>query len=185
MGFGRMAFRMSVARCCSKPSTTCWSAASWIAASFVSANGLWNHTRRMRSPSTRGTSKPLGGRVLVHVSALSPCCAHALAPWKCVFSWLHFCYLWSFIHVISLDVRLWCGLVQLRLSTAPTDTEFTVCVRLTIHNIETTLLEWCVMPPQEKTSIRICLAAFQEEDVKWHLLCKGFPAHVLCSADLN
>lgn len=59
MGFGRMAFPTSVARYSSKPSTTCWSGASWIAALFASANGLWNPTRRMRSPSTRGMLAPL------------------------------------------------------------------------------------------------------------------------------
>lgn len=61
-GYGRTAFPTNVARCCSKPSTTCWSAASWIAASFASASGLSNRMRRMRSPSTRGMLAPLALR---------------------------------------------------------------------------------------------------------------------------
>lgn len=56
---GRTASPMSVALCCSKLSTTCWSAASWIVALFALASGLSNPTRRMRSPSTRGTLAPL------------------------------------------------------------------------------------------------------------------------------
>lgn len=54
-GSGRTVSPMNVVRCCSKPSTTCWSAASWIAALFASGNGLWNPTRRTRSLLTRGT----------------------------------------------------------------------------------------------------------------------------------
>lgn len=55
MGFGRMVSPMNVVRCCSKPSTTCWSAASWIAALFALGNGSWNPTRRTRSLLIRGT----------------------------------------------------------------------------------------------------------------------------------
>lgn len=53
--FGRTASPMSVVRCSSKPSTTCWSAASWIAVLFASGSGSWNPTRRTRSPLIRGT----------------------------------------------------------------------------------------------------------------------------------
>ena len=58
---GRAACRTSVARSCSKPSTTCWSAASWTAALCASGSGLWSPTRRTRSPSTRGLSGSVFG----------------------------------------------------------------------------------------------------------------------------
>lgn len=59
MVYGRMASPTSVALCCSKLSTTCWSAASWIVALFALASGLSSPTRRMRSLSTRGMLAPL------------------------------------------------------------------------------------------------------------------------------
>lgn len=59
--FGRTASPMSVVRCSSKPSTTCWSAASWIAVLFASGSGSWNPTRRTRSPLIRGTWTDLLG----------------------------------------------------------------------------------------------------------------------------
>lgn len=51
---GRAAWPMSAERCSSKPSITCWNAASWTDPLFVSASGSSNPTRRMRSPSTKG-----------------------------------------------------------------------------------------------------------------------------------
>lgn len=52
---GRAAWPTSAERCSSKPSITCWSAASWIDPSFVSASGLSSPMKRMRSQSTKGT----------------------------------------------------------------------------------------------------------------------------------
>lgn len=114
MGCGRTVFPTSVARCCSKPSTTCWSAASWTAASFASASGLSSPTRRMRSPSTKGTLAPL-----VLLSSY-PCCVSfgaLLCTCTCAVEMgIFFCNHCPSSNVMSLVVRWWCGVVQFRLS---------------------------------------------------------------------
>lgn len=87
-GCGRAAFPTSVARYCSKPSTTCWSAASWTAALFASASGSSNPMRRTRSQSTRGTwPDPFTARMFVSSS-----CA-----WTCSY------VLWGLVLLLSLS----------------------------------------------------------------------------------
>lgn len=53
---GRAACPMSVERCCSRPSTTCWNAVSWTVASSASASGSSSHTKRRRRPLIKGKS---------------------------------------------------------------------------------------------------------------------------------
>lgn len=106
---GRTAFPTSVALCCSKPSITCWSAASWIAALFASASGSSNPTRSTRSPSTRG--------MLEHF-VLCWSCSHLLLFARVSYVWL------------------WCGLTQRRdLSSIPPEAQsysLTHLVKLTL-----------------------------------------------------
>lgn len=87
---GRAAFPTSAVRFCSRPSTTCWSAASWTAALSASASGSSSHIRRMRRPSIRGalrchTAKfngPLWAATLeTTCNFTTACCGDYFCPW--------------------------------------------------------------------------------------------------------
>ncbi len=68
---GIAAWPTSAERCSSKPSITCWSAASWTDPSFVSASGSSNPTRRMRSLSTKGKRDVAQTEAAVYVLAIT------------------------------------------------------------------------------------------------------------------
>lgn len=104
-GCGRMAFPTSVALCCSKPSTTCWSAASWIAASFALESGSWSPTRRMRSPLTRG-------RPFCHVPILSAWPSFHLLYGNCFFLTLFPTVALLDMFCSSLLAVMWSGAAQ-------------------------------------------------------------------------
>ncbi len=193
MASGRAACPTSVERSSSRPSTTCWSAASWTVALFASASGLLSHTRRRRRPLIKGMSCSLTAdnkvkrhaincqikartRLMVRLQLIAGVCSVWISG-----NYLYLYLLYQYVHIVLLYSATCCSgflfiteiAFSLTHSVLNDSPFFSVKLLLMNHNTSCRCFTIKIFPVKKE---EIMLKDFNTKMLTFHLRHKG-PAY--------